>query len=118
MQENIIQPQEQVEPVQQNTGKKVSKFIFIATISIFAVSSLSAILGSLLLKTSVFRAGVYLWYIAAGASVIFPILFLLWGAVTFKKGGSSLMGFAVLFFVVALVVGAGTCFVNMSGMHF
>lgn len=79
---------------------KFAKVLLIATMVLFTISMVSP----------------YLWYFAAGASIIFPITFLIVGAFTLKKGGGNLMGFAVLFFVVALVVGTGTCFINMYGM--
>ena len=58
----------------------------------------------------------YIWYLAVGASIIFPGVFLIRGAFNLGKGGNSLIGFAGIFLMAALIVGFGTCMVNMSGM--
>jgi hypothetical protein len=99
MQENIIEPQGEVESVKGTNSNRAIKVVFIVTMAIFVISMLDPTL----------------WYVAAGVSIIFPILFLIMGALTFKKGGFHLMGFAILFFVVAFVVGYGTCIVNIGG---
>lgn len=107
--ENTEQTQEQIASINQTPATsrfpKIPRVIFIATMVVFVASSLIGYISS---------GAVSLWYLGVASSIFFPVVFLIWGAVTFKKGGNKLVGFAILFFLAALVVGAGTCFINMG----
>jgi hypothetical protein len=105
-----LSPQEEVEFANEVAKNEISnkgqKRVFTFMIGIFLSSSL---------LTFVFPSAVGLWYIGAGFSIVAPIFYLLKGIVTLNKGGGQLVGFAVLLFVASLVVGYGTCLLNMSG---
>ena len=89
-------------------GIKTLKRILSITIAIFVISSL----GRYFVENLMF-----LWYVAVACGIASFLLFFIWGFIKFCKGsGAKLMGSAVLFLVVVLLVGAGTCYINLSGM--
>ncbi len=102
MKEKIIQAE--VKSIKEKDTLKIPKIIFIATMVILIASSLSSF---------IFEQGVFLWYIGAPLAIFSPFLFLIVGAITFNRGGKNLMKFAALFLAVSILVGFGTCYVNM-----
>ena len=96
-------------------GIKTLKRILLVTLSLFAISSLSTLLLRYTGHTP--PGGVSLWYVAAACGIASFLSFFIWGFVKFCKGsGARLMRSALLFLVVVLLVGAGTCYINMFGL--
>jgi hypothetical protein len=98
------------EPKSVQFAKSVFKKILLA----FVISMFGGLLGPI----------AYIWYVPAIAAIIFPAIFFVWGIFTPKKGGIQLAGLSILFFIIAVLVGTGTCFANMAlmswvgGLHF
>ena len=93
-----VQPAVTVEPVKKSWDEKIPMIMFVVTICLFLASPF-------LSKN--------LWGIAAVTSILFYITLVIGGIVNYNKGGKSLLRVALAFFVTVLLVGFGTCVINV-----
>ncbi len=112
MLENITQ-----EPIVETKMEKFAKLLLKVTVAVSVISILIGLIAMGVGSQSLMNyliLGTYLT--TAAVSVVFSVIFLIVGTITYKKGGGRLMRFAGLFFITTLVVGTGTCFVNISAV--
>ena len=114
--ENVTPAPEQTKEEDSTTKKPEKEFnvkkLFLVCLGLFVLSSLGAIFSHVV---PFFFAIAYLWFIAAGISLISVIVLFLIGIIRGFTGDSfKTVGIAIIFLVVLGVAGFGTCALNLS----
>lgn len=120
-------------PQGNNSFPPLIKKILIGIISLFLISSVPNVLVSIIHKVSLFdgysirtiQRGypfnvyiMYVWFLAAAGGMLLILSTLITGFVRgFQGKGYALVGVALLLFVILILVGAGTCMVNLVGVQ-
>jgi len=95
-------------------NKKQQQTLY-AVLGLFGISTLGGVIGGVT-GISIFLIAIMAWYPAAIIGVVTGLSWFIIGLLRITEDRGRMLGSAVAFILLVLIVGGGTCAINVAGM--